>query len=95
MIDSLSIFNPQRSRHKMLLSYFMLNVNIKDLTPIYFGHRLIFLYPYVPVIFSIMGFVSAVKSCNAKAHREPDLSAIRWSRLLADYDHSSIILDLP
>jgi hypothetical protein len=35
MIDSLSIFNPQRSRHKMLLSYFMLNVNIKDLTPIY------------------------------------------------------------
>jgi hypothetical protein len=34
MINSLSIFNPQRSRHTMLLHPSISNVNIKDLTPI-------------------------------------------------------------
>jgi hypothetical protein len=33
MINSLSIFDPQRSRHTILLPYFISNVKIKDLTP--------------------------------------------------------------
>jgi hypothetical protein len=33
MINSLSILNPQRSRHTMLLHPSTSNVNIKDLTP--------------------------------------------------------------
>ena len=33
MINSLSILNPQRSRHTMLLNPSTSNINIKDLTP--------------------------------------------------------------